>query len=66
VIANDGSPALMLAASSGDKEIVPDLLAKGADLAAKFTQTEKTALMLAKEKRCDDIVKLLEAAVTKQ
>jgi ankyrin repeat protein len=68
VTANDGSTALMLmlAASSGDSEIVRDLLSKGADVSAKFTQTGKTALMLAKEKGYTDIVQLLEAAGAKQ
>ena len=62
VTANDGSTALMLAASSGDSEIVRDLLSKGADVSAKFTQTGKTALMLAREKDYTEIVQLLEAA----
>jgi ankyrin repeat protein len=63
--ANDGSTALMLAASSGDREIVQELLSKGAEVSAKFTQTGKTALMLAKEKGYDDIVQLLETAGAK-
>ncbi len=63
--ANDGSTALMLAASSGDRDIVRDLLSKRADLSAKFTQTGKSALMLAKEKGYTDIVRLLEAAGAK-
>lgn len=62
VTANDGSTALMLAASSGDSESVRDLLSKGADVSAKFTETGKTALMLAKEKGYTDIVQFLEAA----
>ncbi len=66
VTANDGSTALMLAASSGDSEIVRDLLSKGADVSAKFTQTGKTALMLAREKDYTEIVQLLEAAGAKQ
>jgi ankyrin repeat protein len=66
VKANDGSTALMLAASSGDSEIVRDLLSKGADVSAKFTQTRKTALMLAKEKGYTDIVQSLEAAGAKR
>jgi ankyrin repeat protein len=33
------------AASFGDTETVRDLLSKGADISAKFTQTGKTALM---------------------
>ncbi|CAN5437410.1 hypothetical protein BH20ACI3_BH20ACI3_19060 [soil metagenome] len=56
----------MLAASSGDSEIVRDLLSKGADVSAKFTQTGKTALMLAREKDYTEIVQLLEAAGAKQ
>ncbi len=66
VTANDGSTALMLAASSGDSEIVRNLLSKGADVSAKFTETGKTALMLAREKDYTEIVQLLEAAEAKQ
>jgi ankyrin repeat protein len=62
VTAKDGSTALMLGASAGDIESVRDLLSKGADVSAKFTQTGKTALMLAKEKTSTDIIQLLEAA----
>ena len=65
VKARDGSTALMLAASSGDREIVRELLSKGADVSARFTETGKTALMLAKEKGYTDIVQLLEAAGAK-
>jgi ankyrin repeat protein len=65
VRANDGSTALILAASSGDSEIVRNLLSKGADVSAKLTQTGKTALTLAKEKGYTDIVKLLESAGAK-
>ena len=54
--------ALVLAASAGDVEIVRDLLSKGADPAAKITQTGKTALLMAKEKDFTEIVRLLEAA----
>ena len=66
VTANDGSTALMLAASCGDSGIVQDLLNKGADISAKFTQTGKTALKLAREKDYTEIVQLLEAAGAKQ
>ena len=62
LMANDGSTALILAASSGATEIVRDLLSKGADVLAKLTQTGKTALMLAKEKGYTEIVELLQAA----
>ncbi len=64
--ANDGSTALLLAASAGDAEIVRDLLSKGADPSAKFIQTGKTALMLAKDKDFNDIGRLLEAAEAMQ
>ena len=60
--ANDGSTALLLAVSAGATEIVRDLLSKGADPSAKFTQTGKTPLMVAKEKDFTDIVRALEAA----
>jgi ankyrin repeat protein len=66
VKANDGSTALILAASSGDTEIARELLSRGADASAKLTQTGKTALMLAKEKGYTDIVQLLEAHGAKQ
>jgi uncharacterized protein len=64
VRANDGGTALMLAASSGEPEIVRALLSKdaGADVSAKFTETGKTALDLARDKNLTDIVHLLEAA----
>jgi hypothetical protein len=64
--ANDGCTALMLAASSGAIEIVRALLSKGADISAKFTQTGKTALMLARENDHHDIADLLEAAEAEQ
>jgi ankyrin repeat protein len=64
--ANDGCTALMLAASSGDSEIVRALLSKGAYVSGKFTETGKTALMLAREKDYTDIVQLLEAAGAEQ
>jgi ankyrin len=60
--ANDGSTVLMMAVSAGDAEIVRELLTKGADPSAKFTQTGKTPLMVAKEKDFTDIVRTLEAA----
>lgn len=41
---------MILAASTGDWEIVRDLLSKRADVTAKLLQTGKTALMIAKEK----------------
>jgi uncharacterized protein len=41
VTANDGSTAQMLAASSGDSEIVPDLLSKGADVSANSLRPER-------------------------
>lgn len=63
---NDGSTALMLAASAGDSEIVRDLLRQGADVSGRFTETGKTALMLAREKGHSEIVELLEAARPKQ
>lgn len=65
VRANDGSTALMLAAAAGDIEIVRALLSKGADVSGRFTETGKTALMLAKEKGYTDIVSLLQAADTR-
>jgi ankyrin repeat protein len=65
VKANDGCTGLMLAASSGDSEIVRDLLSKGADVSARFTEPGKTALMLAKEKGYTEIIQLLEAAGAK-
>jgi ankyrin repeat protein len=52
----------MMAVSAGDAEIVRELLTKGADPSAKFTQTGKTPLMVAKEKDFTDIVRTLEAA----
>lgn len=60
--ANDGCTALMLAASSGDSEVVRYVLSKGADLSARFIVTETRALMLAKEKDHTEIAKLLQAA----
>jgi hypothetical protein len=63
---NDGCTALILAASSGEIEIVRALLSKGADVSARLTQTGKTALMLAKEKGYSEIIQLLEEARTKQ
>jgi ankyrin repeat protein len=62
--ANDGGTALMLAASSGEIEIVRALLSKGADVSGRFTQTGKTALILAREKDYIDIAELLQAAGT--
>jgi len=38
------------------------LLSKGADVSGRFTQTGKTALMLARENNHDDIAHLLQAA----
>ena len=63
--ANDGCTALMLA-SSGDSQIVRDLWSKGAYVSGRFTETGKTALMLAKEKGYTDIVQLLQAAGAKE
>ena len=60
------STALLLAASSGDSEIVRELSSKGADVSAKFNQTGKTALMLAKEKGHTEIAQLLQAAGAKE
>jgi hypothetical protein len=65
-VANDGSTALILAASAGDAKIVRDLLSEGADPSARFTQTGKTALMVAKEKNFTEIVRLLEGAGARQ
>ena len=42
------------------------LLSKGADVSGRFTQTGKTALMLAIEKDYTDIAQLLQAAETEQ
>jgi uncharacterized protein len=58
--ANDGCTPLMLAACSGNTEIAQALLGKGADIDGKFTQTGKTALMLAAEKGYTAIVELLK------
>ena len=55
----------MLAASSGDSEIVQDLLNKGAEVTAKFTETGKTALMIANEKGYTDIVESLQSSGAK-
>jgi ankyrin repeat protein len=52
----------MLAASSGDSEIVGALLSNGAEVTGKFTANGKTPLMLAKENHYTEIVKLLQAA----
>ena len=60
--ANDGSTALILAVSVGDGEMVRDLLSRHVDVTAHFSQTEKTALTIAKEKGYTDIVNLLEVA----
>jgi ankyrin repeat protein len=56
---------LLLAASSGDSEIVRALLAKGADVSGKFTQNGKTALMLATEKGFTEVIRLLREAGAK-
>jgi ankyrin repeat protein len=66
VTANDGGTALMLATSSGDREIVRVLLARGADVSGKFTESGKTALMLAREKGFAEIARMLEEAGAKQ
>jgi ankyrin repeat protein len=66
VRANDGGTALMLAAAAGEIEIVRALLSKGADASGRFTETGKTALMLAREKDYTDIAQLLQAAETEQ
>jgi ankyrin repeat protein len=66
VRANDGLTALILAASSGDTEIVRELLNRGADVSGKVVQTGKTALMLAKERDFTDVVELLRAAGAKE
>jgi ankyrin repeat protein len=60
--ANDGSTALMLAASSGGSDLARALLSKGADVTAKFRKSGKTALDLAKERGHTEIVALLQAA----
>ncbi len=49
-----------------DSEIVRALLGKGAYVSGKFTETGKTALMLAREKDYTEIAKLLEAAGAEQ
>ena len=49
---------------SGEIEIVRALLSKGADVSGRFTQTGKTALILAREKDYTDIAELLQAAGT--
>ncbi len=60
--ANDGCTALMLAASSGESDLARALLSKGADVTAKFRESGKTALDLAKERGHTEIVELLQAA----
>jgi ankyrin repeat protein len=60
--ANDGCTALMLAACSGASDLARALLSKGADMTAKFAESGKTALDLAKEKGHTEIVELLQAA----
>jgi ankyrin repeat protein len=64
--ANDGSTALMLAASCGANDIVRALLSKGAYVTGKFTTNGKTALMLAKEKGYTEIAELLREAGAEQ
>ncbi len=49
VRANDGGTALMLATCSDAEEIVQMLLEKGADVKARFTATNRTALVIARE-----------------
>ena len=52
----------MLAAASGDAEIVRTLLEKGADVSGKYVQTGQTALTIAKEKGHKEIVDLLQGS----
>ena len=47
--ANDGGTALMLAACGGATDIVRTLLSRGADVRGKFTMTDRTALVIARE-----------------
>jgi ankyrin repeat protein len=56
----------MLAASSGNTDLVKELLTRGADVSGKYAQTGQTALTLAKDNGHDDIVQLLQAAGAKQ
>jgi ankyrin repeat protein len=58
----DGGTALMLAATSGDAEIVKELLSAGANVAGRYTSNGETALVLAKRAGHDDIAQLLAAA----
>jgi ankyrin repeat protein len=54
--------ALMLAASSGDAEIVRVLLSVGAAVTGRYVRSAETALVLAKRNGNDDVVRLLEEA----
>jgi ankyrin repeat protein len=58
--AHDGGTALMLAASAGDSDLVKALLARGADVSGKYTETGQTAVMIARYHGSDEIVQLLE------
>jgi hypothetical protein len=60
--ADDGTTALMLAASSGNRDIVQELLSRQADVSARFAASGKTSKMLAREKGYTEIVELLESA----
>ena len=56
----------MLAAVSGDGDIVQALLSKGADVSGAFNSTGKTALELATEKGHTAITELLKKAGAKK
>lgn len=54
-----GGTALMGAALAGDRRIVQALLDKGADLHAKLTETNESAVTLAASHGYDEIARLL-------
>jgi ankyrin repeat protein len=58
----DGGTALMLAATSGDAEIVKELLSTGANISGRYKSSGETALALAKRAGHDDIAELLAGA----
>jgi uncharacterized protein len=61
-IAKDGGTPLVLAASSGDAEIVRDLLTAGAAVTGRYVRSGETALVIAKRDGHDDVFRLLEEA----